>query len=135
MLKVIIVLCGFAHLTLGIGSLLIPKLLNWKEALGAMPTLIRQMFWTYAGYILGINIFFGIISIFFTDELLAGSGLANAILALITVYWLARLVIQFTYFDRTGIPRTGIYLLGEIGLNFLFIIFTVAYGWALLNRL
>jgi hypothetical protein len=129
--KMLIVLSGVAHLALGVGSLLIPKLLNWKGALAAMPTLIRQMFWSYAGYILGINIFFGLVSIFLADELLSGSGLANALLALITLYWLVRLIIQFTYFDRTAIPRRGIYLAGEIGLNILFVWFAILYGTAL----
>lgn len=132
MLKLTIILCGLAHILLALGSFFIPKLLNWSTALRAVPVLIRQMFWTYAGYILAINIFFGLISIVCVDELLSESLLAKALLLLITLYWLARVIIQFTYFDKKDVPRKGFFLLGEIVLNVLFILFTLCYGWAFL---
>lgn len=131
MLKTLIILCGIGHIALGMGSLLIPTLLNWKADLAPLPVLIRQMFWTYAGYILSINIFFGIISILFPGELLSGDPLAKALLVLIVLYWFTRIVIQFTYFDKKDIPKRPIFRMGEIALNVLFIVFTVVYGWAL----
>lgn len=130
MLKTLIILCGIGHIALGLGSLVIPKMLNWKSSLSSVPTLIRQIFWTYAGYILAINIFFGIISLFYTDELLSGSGLSKAMLLLIGVYWLSRVIIQFVYFDKTGIPDKFIYKVGEIVLVTLFMAFTLIYGYA-----
>lgn len=133
MLKILIILCGIGHIALGVGSLLIPKLLNWKESLSSVPLLIRQMFWTYAGYILSINIFFGIISILFPDELLSGSLLGKSLLILIVLYWGTRIIIQFTYFDKKDIPQKGIYKVGEILLNTLFFSFTAVYTWALIE--
>lgn len=130
MLKAFIILCGIGHLALGLGSLVIPKMLNWKGALSTTPVLIRQIFWTYAGYIFSINIFFGIVSLLYTDELLSGTGLSKALLILITLYWLSRVVIQFVYFDKTGIPEKFIYKAGEIVLVSLFIVFTLVYGYA-----
>jgi len=105
-------------------------MLDWKGALAHVPVLIRQMFWTYAGYILCINLFFGIISILFADELLSGNGLAKALLLLITIYWLSRVIIQFTYFDRSSVPQKLIYKAGEFVLVTLFIVFTLIYGYA-----
>lgn len=105
-------------------------MLNWKDALGSAPVLIRQIFWTYAGYILSINIFFGIISLLYPDELLSGSGLSKALLILITLYWLSRVVIQFVYFDKTGIPEKFIYKAGEMVLVSLFVVFALVYGYA-----
>jgi len=130
MLKILIILCGIGHLALGLGSLVIPRMLDWKGALAHVPVLIRQMFWTYAGYILCINLFFGIISILFADELLSGNGLAKALLLLITIYWLSRVIIQFTYFDRSSVPQKLIYKAGEFVLVTLFIVFTLIYGYA-----
>jgi hypothetical protein len=130
MLKILIILCGIGHIALGLGSLVIPQMLDWKSALSAVPTLIRQIFWTYAGYILSINIFFGIVSLLYPDELLSGSGLSKALLILITLYWLSRVVIQFVYFDKTGIPEKFIYKAGEIALVSLFVAFTLVYGYA-----
>jgi hypothetical protein len=130
MLKILIILCGIGHIALGLGSLVIPQMLDWKSALSAVPTLIRQIFWTYAGCILSINIFFGIVSLLYPDELLSGSGLSKALLILITLYWLSRVVIQFVYFDKTGIPEKFIYKAGEIALVSLFVAFTLVYGYA-----
>lgn len=130
MLKVLLIGCGVGHICLALGSLAIPKMLNWRQTLKAVPKLIEQIFWTYAGYILSINVFFGIISILFPDELLSGSGLGNSLLTLITLYWLSRLVIQFVYFDRTSVPATGLYKFGEFALVALFVMFTVIYGYA-----
>lgn len=132
MLKNLIILCGIGHIALGFGSLVIPRMLNWKGSLATVPALIRQIFWTYAGYILSINIFFGIISILYTDELLSGSGLSKALLILITLYWLSRLVIQFTYFDRSGVPQKFIYKAGEFILITVFAVFTIVYGYAII---
>lgn len=130
MLKILIILCGIGHIVLGLGSLVIPKMLNWKSSLSALPVLIRQIFWTYAGYILCINLFFGIISILHADELLAGTGLSKALLILITLYWFSRVGIQFVYFDRSQVPKKFIYVLGEIMLVTLFIMFAIVYGYA-----
>lgn len=135
MLKTLIILCGIGHVALGLGSLVIPKMLNWKSSLSTVPTLIRQIFWTYAGYILSINIFFGIISLLYTDELLSESGLSNALLLLISVYWFSRVVIQFIYFDKTGIPNKFIYRVGETVLVTLFVAFTLIYGYAAVRSL
>src|SRR5690606_40766595 len=52
---------GLAQIGLVVGSLAIPAVLKWKAALRAVPTLIRQMFWTYAAYILVINLSFGLL--------------------------------------------------------------------------
>jgi hypothetical protein len=130
MLKTLIILCGIGHFALGLGSLVIPRMLDWKNALSTVPTLIRQIFWTYAGYILCINIFFGIVSLLYTDELLSGNGLSKALLILITLYWFSRVIIQFVYFDKTSIPEKLIYKAGEIMLVSLFVVFTLVYGYA-----
>lgn len=130
MTKTLLILCGIGHIVLGLSSLVIPRMLNWENALSSVPVLIRQIFWTYAGYILSINIFFGVISILYPDELLSGSGLSNALLILITLYWFSRVVIQFVYFDKTGVPQKFIYKAGEIILVTLFMVFTLVYGYA-----
>lgn len=78
-------LCGLAHIGLVIGSSALPKLLDWKAAFAQAPLLIKQMFWTYAGYILCINLYFGIISLTLREELLSGSGLAIATTAIIAL--------------------------------------------------
>ncbi|MCE3228923.1 MAG: hypothetical protein K0S32_3474 [Bacteroidetes bacterium] len=135
LLKILLIISGVCHILLVAGSLLIPKLLNWKKELNVLPTLFKQMFWTYAGYILVINLCFGIISIIGTDELLNKSLLAKSICVFIGVYWLTRILIQFFYFDRTSAPKGMIYTLGEIALVLGFLVFTIIYFLAFFYNL
>jgi hypothetical protein len=125
----ILQIVGVFQIILCIGSLLIPKLLNFNGELTKVSIIIKQMFWTYAGYILVINFCFGLISLVGANELLDHSFLAKCISFFIFAYWLARIVIQFCYFDTKSAPQGLIYKLGEIGLVALFITLTVVYGW------
>jgi hypothetical protein len=90
------------------------------------------MFWTYAGYILVINLCFGLISIIGFDELLNQSFLAISITFFISIYWLSRVLIQFFYFDRSQAPKGWFFTLGEVGLVLLFVVFTIVYSTAFL---
>lgn len=123
---------GILHLILGIGSSIIPKVLDWNTELAKVKPLIRQMFWTYAAYILVINLCFGLVSIWGTEELLNHSFLASCITLFISIYWLTRIGIQFFYFDTTDAPKGLIFTLGEMGLVSLFIFFTAIYFLAFL---
>lgn len=134
-LKVLILLSGIAHIVLSVVSSVIPKVLKWKEGLEDLQPLLRQMFWTYAAYILVINFCFGLVSIFGTEELVNHSFLAKSINLFIAVYWLARVFIQFFYFDKTDAPKGLIFTLGEVALVGLFIGFTVVYSLAFLYNL
>jgi len=122
-------LAGILQICLCLGSLAIPKLLNWKGELANVSKIISQIFWTYAGYILVINFSFGIISFFGAEELLGKTFLSKSICIFIFLYWLTRILIQFFYFDTKSAPQGFIYKAGEIALVALFIFLTVVYGW------
>jgi len=126
-MKTGIIWCGIGHFALCLGSLYIPKALKWEIHLAVLQPLLKQMFWTYAAYILAINLTFGIISTFGSDELLNQSFLAKAITLLIGIYWLTRIGIQFFYFDRTQAPKGLLFIIGEVALISLFILFAVTY--------
>jgi len=133
-LHLLLILCGIGHIALSVASLVVPKALKWKYHLKTLPVLLQQMFWTYAGYILVINISFGVVTLLGADELVNGSFLAKSITLFIAVYWLARIVIQFTYFDKTDAPKGGLYTLGETALVILFATFTIVYTLAFLHN-
>ena len=126
-LTTLVFYCGIGHIILSVASLAIPKVLSWSQHLKNLPPLLRQMFWTYAAYILVINFCFGVISIIASGELLNKSILAKGITFFIAMYWLARIGIQFFYFDRTMAPKGLIYTLGEVALVALFALFTIVY--------
>ena len=131
-LKTLIILAGIGHILLSIGSLIVPKALQWNKHLAQLPTLLRQLFWTYAAYILAFHLCFAAISLLGTDELVNKSFLAKSLTLFISVYWLARIGIQFLAFDKTDAPKGLFYVLGEIALVGFFIFFTLTYGAAFL---
>jgi hypothetical protein len=131
-LEFLIYWSGIGHIVLSLASLAIPKFLKWKEELAPLQKLLRQMFWTYAGYILVINFCFGLVSVFGAIELLNTSFLAKCVTFFIAIYWFARVLIQFLYFDKTNAPKGWFFTLGEIGLVGLFVIFTIVYALAFL---
>jgi hypothetical protein len=134
-LAYLILLAGMGQLGLAAGSLAIPSILGWKRELEKVGTLVRQIFWTYAGYILTTNIAFGLISVAAPSALLQRSILSASVTGFIALYWLSRILIQFLYFKRSDFPSGRLYQTGEIALVSLFIFLTLVYGSAFLWNL
>ncbi len=124
---------GLAQLILVVASLAIPRLLEWKTDLAKLRPLTRQVFWTYAGYIWVTNLSFGVLSTMTPELLLDGSLLARFVCGFIAVYWGARVVIQFAYFDRSDVPKGLFFVVAEIALVTLFAGLTVIYGGLVLR--
>jgi hypothetical protein len=127
LIEMAITWCGIGHFALCLGSLCVPRVLQWQKHLKDLQPLLRQMFWTYAAYILVINLSFGLLSVYGTTELLNRSYLAKCVTFFIGIYWLARIAIQFLYFDRSEAPKGLKYSVGEIALIGMFSLFTVTY--------
>ena len=128
--EMLVVLAGVGQLGLALASLAIPRVLRWPDQLAVLRPLTRQVFWTYAAYIWGTNVCFGLLSTLAPHWLLDHSPLAAAVCAFIAAYWGARLVIQFAYFDRTNVPAGWVFRWAEVGLVGLFLFLTLVYGAA-----
>lgn len=129
-LKSAVLLAGVGQLVLAAASLAIPSVLGWKAELMKLRPLTRQVFWTYAGYIWSTNVAFGLASVFMAKELLERSHLAACVTEFIALYWVARCVIQWCYFDRSDAPQGWHVRLAEFGLNGLFVLLTATYAAA-----
>ena len=129
-LQTAVLLAGIGQLVIVIGSLSIPVVLKWKADVAKLRPLTRQVFWTYAAYIWTTNLCFGLISVGGAHLLMEGTSLSAAVTGFITLYWAARIVIQFTYFDRSDAPTGAFFLFAEIVLVGLFLFFTAVYGYA-----
>jgi hypothetical protein len=119
---------GLAQLILVVASLAIPRWLHWKEDVAKLRPLTRQVFWTYAAYIWTTNLSFGLLSTFCPQLLLDSSPLATAVCVFVALYWGARVVIQFAYFDRTDAPQGPFFVMGEVVLVTLFVGLTIVYS-------
>lgn len=129
-LQLAILLAGVGQLTLAAASLAIPAVLGWKAELQKVRPLTRQVFWTYAGYIWATNVSFGLISTLLPGDLIGGSKLAACVTGFISIYWCARCLIQWFYFDRRDAPQGWHVRVAEFGLNVLFVALTAIYAAA-----
>ncbi|HEY9844368.1 MAG: hypothetical protein ACAI44_23805 [Candidatus Sericytochromatia bacterium] len=129
-LNLLVFLSGLGQVVLAIGSLAIPKVLGWKQELAKVNPLTRQMFWVYSAYIWTTNLCFGLVSLLAPGWLTAHTPLAAAVAGFIATYWGSRVVIQFTYFDTSELPKGWPYKLAEVSLVALFIFLTGVYGVA-----
>jgi hypothetical protein len=98
MFKTILILAGLTQFAIAATSLTIPRLLDWPKETALLRPLTRYVFWTYACYILGTNLWFATLAAGWPSELLARTPLAALVTGFISVYWLARVVIQFVWF-------------------------------------
>jgi hypothetical protein len=134
-LETLVLLAGVGQLLLVLGSLAIPRVLGWPEETAKLRPLTRQVFWTYAGYIWCTNLWFGLISVLAPRSLLDGSVLAGAVTAFMAVYWGARVLIHFLYFDRRDLQQGVWNRLAEALLVGLFLFLTLVYGGAAVGNL
>jgi hypothetical protein len=130
-IQILIRIAGLAQIVLVFGSLAVPRVLNWHAELAKVQPLIKQMFWTYAAYILVTNMCFGLVSMFAFTELINGTVLATLVTGFIAAYWVSRVFIQFFYFDREGFPTGRWHRLAEVLLVTLFVFLSIVYTGAL----
>lgn len=123
-------IAGAGHLALCAVSLVIPRVLGWRDDLARLRPINRQAFWVYAAYILGFHLCFGLLALLGTGLLLDGSLLATLVSGFIAVYWLARLVLQFAWFDRSDAPPGLHFRIAEAALVAGFAAFAGVFGWA-----
>jgi len=123
-----LILAGIAQLGIAGSSLLIPRLLGWREETARLKPLTRQVFWTYASYILGIHVAFGLLSLLAPAALLDGSPLARAVCGFIALYWLVRLTLQFIAFDRSVAAERPLFRFAEAAYVSTFAYLVFVYG-------
>lgn len=127
-MRTFLILAGLGQLVLAAGSLAIPRVMRWREDTATLRPLTRQVFWTYAAYIWATNVSFGLLSALAPGWLLDRAPLARAVSAYITLYWTARVGIQFFYFDRSAAPLGAVFKLAEVALVGLFVYLALVYG-------
>ena len=123
-----LILAGIAQLGIAASSVFIPRLLGWKEETTRLKPLTRQVFWTYASYILGFHVAFGLLSVLAPAALLDGSLLARAVCGFIAVYWAVRLTLQFVAFDRSVAANRPLFRFAEAAYVSTFAYLALVYG-------
>ena len=132
-MKTLLLIGGLLHFVILIASALTPRVLDWRANLATLHPFLRRLFWVYGGFIVLIIISFGALTLFKADELSSAVPLARSVCAMIAIFWLARLAVQFFVFDARPFLTTAFRRAGYHGLTFLFCALVFIYGCAALN--
>jgi hypothetical protein len=132
-MRTLLFIGGALHFVILIASALTPRVLDWRANLKVLHPFLRRLFWVYGSFIVLVIVSFGSLTLFHADELASGAPLARSICAVIAVFWLARLTVQFFVFDARPFLTTTFLRVGYHGLTLLFGALVFIYGCAALN--
>ncbi|HUF61680.1 MAG TPA: hypothetical protein VMN36_06365 [Verrucomicrobiales bacterium] len=116
------------HFSILLASVQVPRALDWKSALAPLPKLLRQLFWVYGAFIVGIIIAFGLLSLLLAPQLARGGATSLALIILIAVFWSARLGVQFFVFDVRQHLTRPLYRIGYRLLTGNLVALVLVYG-------
>ena len=132
-MKTLLLIGGLLHFVILIASGLTPRLLDWRTNLAALHPFLRRLFWVYGCFIVLTIISFGTVTLVAAEQLAAAGPLARSVCAMIAIFWLARLAVQFFVFDARPFLTTAFRRLGYHGLTFLFTALVFIYGAVAFN--
>lgn len=111
----VILLGGFYNIGFALFHMMFWKIFGWKTELSKLRRMNRSVVQVLNLCLTFCFIFFGCISIFQAEEMIA-SGLGRTFLLFISLFWLVRAVEQIVFFDfknPTSIAMTILFLLGS----------------------
>ena len=132
-MKSLLLLGGLLHFVILIASALTPRLLDWRTNLALLHPFLRRLLWVYGSFIVLVIVSFGTLTVVRANELSSNAPLARAVCAIIAIFWLARLAVQFFVFDARPFLTSGFRRVGYHGLTILFSALVFIYGAAALN--
>jgi hypothetical protein len=128
-LTLLLQIAGVLHLGLLCAGLLMPRVVNMRFYLAALPPFIRQLFWVYYSFIGLCLVSFGVITVAFAGTLAAGGNLARALCAFLAVFWTFRLIVGTFIFDMRPYLTNFYRQLGYHAINIVFAYLPIVYAW------
>jgi len=120
-------LAGAGHFCVLIASFQVPYRLRWKDDLAKLTSFNRKLMWVHGGVAVYTIVSFGVLTLLLHDEMLHGQRAALALTAFIGIYWLLRVVVDFTYYEHADWPKGRAFVAGHVLLNMLFVFLLVTY--------
>ncbi len=122
-------LAGIGHFCVLLASFQVPHHLGWKEDLPKLRPFNRKLMWVYGGFTVLTIAAFGAMTLTLHDEFLRGDRAAAVLAAFIAVYWTARILVDFLYYESADWPKGRHFAVGHFMLNALFFALALTY-WA-----
>ena len=126
-LRLLLQVAGVLHLGLMCAGLLMPRVVDMRAHLAALPPFIRQLFWVYYSFIGLCLVSFSVITIVFADTLAAGGNLARALCVFFGAFWTLRLIVATCVFDMRPYLTNRVRRLGYHATNIVFAYLPVVY--------
>jgi hypothetical protein len=120
-------LAGFVQVAMSAANLFLPGKLKYRENLGRVAPIIRQIFVVHSVYIVGVILLFAAITFGFASELTSGRGLGRFLAAAMAIFWLCRAPVQLLYYDAS-LRRAN--RLGDLAFTVAALFLATAYGAA-----
>jgi hypothetical protein len=120
-------LAGAGNFAVLIASFQVPYRLRWKEDLAKLTSFNRKLMWVYGGFTVYTILSFGVLTLLLHDEILRGQRAGVALAAFIGLYWLLRVVVDFTCFRHADWPQGKAFVAGHALLTLLFVFLFVTY--------
>jgi hypothetical protein len=117
------------HLGLICAGALMPRAVNLKNNLAALPPFIRRLFWVYYTFIALCLASFGLMTFTLAGTLAAGGILARALCVFLALFWTVRLVAATFVFDVRPYLTNYFWRLGYHATNIVFIYLPLVYAW------
>jgi len=120
-------LAGAGHFAVLIASFQVPYRLRWKEDLAKLTSFNRKLMWVHGGFAIYTILSFAVLTLLLHDEMLHGQRAGLALAAFIGLYWLLRVVVDFTYYEHADWPQGRVFVVGHVLLTLLFVFLFMTY--------
>lgn len=125
--RVALWLAGIGHFLVLAASFQVPARMGWKDDLARLKPVNRKLMWTYGAFIVLTIIAFGALTLGFHGEFLRGNPAALGVATFIGVFWLMRVVIDFTVHSHADWPPGARFVVAHALLLLLFTFLTLTY--------
>ena len=126
-------IAGVLHIGLAWAGATMPRAVNLRGHLAALPPFVRRLFWVYLTCIGLVLLSMGTITFMYASTLAAGEPLARALSVFLALFWTVRLVVAAFVFDVRPYLTNGFYRAGYYSTTVTFIYLTAIYTWLALH--
>jgi hypothetical protein len=127
-MKLLLQLAAAVQFVILTASALTPRVFDWRKNLAALHPFLRKLFWVYGVFIVMVIIAFATLTFRHADAMAAREPVARSLCLFITIFWGARLFVQFAIFDPRPFLTNWIYRIGYHALTFTFAFLVLVYG-------
>src|SRR5262249_29710405 len=127
-------LAGLSLILLGLLHAFFPRRFQWKEELGQLSLLNRQMFLVHCFFIVLVLLMFGTLALVFTETLLIPTALARVVLSGIVLFWFLRLLMQLFVYDTRLWKGNRFNTRVHLFFTLLWSYYVFVFAWALWDQ-